>query len=153
MDVLNSYNKAILGIPVMWLMSWGTHAWSIAIATGGQAGKWDNRNPRSVTHKKKLQDKLPAEQFAKYERAVAASMNSFENLPLYAAAAIIGTVAKLDPKVMDNFALSFIAIRAVYQLVYVQTSKQIYTPLRSVLWISSIILCVRIFVQSAKVLR
>lgn len=155
MDVINNfgtYNRSILAIPAFWGMSWLTHWIGITVASRGNPAKWDNRNPRAAGMKKKLQDTLPPDVYAKYERAEAASANGFENLPLFAAAVILGNVAKLPAAEMDRFARNYLAIRFVYLLVYVYVSKQQYTGARSIIWLTSCVMCINVMVKAAKIL-
>lgn len=153
MDTLSLYNRSILAIPAYWGLCWATHAAAINIATGGKALKWDNRNPRASGLKEKLQKRLTPEVYAKYERCEAASANGFENLPLFATAVVLGNMAKLDQASLDKFAASYLVLRVIYFVSYTYTSKQEYTPIRSVLWISSALLSIGVIVQAAKVLN
>jgi uncharacterized MAPEG superfamily protein len=145
-------NFSIVSIPAYYVLSFLPHAYGIHVASGGNPAAWDNRCPRASKLKSSLQANLPADVYAKYERAEAASANSYENMPLYIGAIILGHFAKLDKAVLDKFAFRFLLVRAVYALVYVQTARQSRTPLRTLLWGYSIWMCVQVYLQAAKAL-
>lgn len=152
MSALNLYDKSILAIPAYYILSMFPHSYAIQVATNFQPLRWDNRNPRSSVLKKDLQEKLPKEQYEKYERCEAASANGMENLPLFASAIILGKMAALDRGEMEKFAGVYLALRALYFWNYIATKKNEYTLVRSGLWVGSVVLCVRTIMQAAKVL-
>ena len=143
-------NFSVLSIPAYYALSFLPHAYAVLVATRGQPWKWDNRNPRSSALKADLRSKLDPNTFALYERAEAASSNAYENMPLFTAAIIMGHVMGLDKKHLDSFALQFLLVRAGHTLSYVSTRRQRWTPLRTVLYIWSVALCVRVLVKAAK---
>lgn len=75
---LDTHNLSILAIPAYYVLSVLPHSYALNVATQGQLTKWDNRNPRSSDLKAKLKERLPAEEFAKYERLEACHANGME---------------------------------------------------------------------------
>jgi hypothetical protein len=75
---LDTHNLSILAIPAYYILSVLPHSYALNVATQGQLGKWDNRNPRSSVMKGKLKERLPAEEFDKYERLEACHANGME---------------------------------------------------------------------------
>jgi uncharacterized MAPEG superfamily protein len=143
-------NFSILSIPAYYALSFLPHAYAIRVATRGQPWKWDNRNPRSSALKSDLRSKLDPNTFALYERAEAASNNAYENMPLFTAAVILGHVVGLDKKYLDNFALQFLLVRAGHTLSYVATRRQRWSFLRTIFYLWSVALCVRVLVKAAR---
>lgn len=150
---LYGLNTSILSIPAFSILALLPHSYAINVASGGNALKWDNRNPRSPSLKDNLKARLDADTYAKYERAEAASANAYENIPLYAAAVIVGNIAGLPKERMSRFAAIFLTLRAAHSLVYINTKSQKWTVLRSLLWFSTVLLNFRIFYEAAKKLN
>jgi uncharacterized MAPEG superfamily protein len=170
---LDTHNLSILAIPAYYVLSVLPHSYALNVATGGQLTKWDNRNPRSSTLKSKLKDRLSAEEFAKYERLEACHANGMEvrfsctifanqtqayyvqNMPLFAAAIVLGNMAGLKKQGLDGlngFAGLFLAVRLLYTGVYATHQTQGPTAARSVLWFTGVALCFRTIIRAARAL-
>jgi uncharacterized MAPEG superfamily protein len=143
-------NFSVLAIPGYYLLSFLPHAYALHVATSGQPLKWDNRNPRAVGLKSRLQTKLPPELYALYERGEAASANCYENMPIFYSAIVMGHIAGLDKTFLNNFAFKYLMLRAAYIFSYVGITNQKYTPIRTILYFWSIVLCSRVLITSAK---
>ncbi|KAF3924371.1 hypothetical protein AA313_de0202718 [Arthrobotrys entomopaga] len=80
-----AYNYSLLSIAATWAISMGVHGYAVyVIRTSGATGvkiRYDNTNPRNQWDK--LKAKLPAEAYARSERAQAASANGLEVLGLW----------------------------------------------------------------------
>ena len=154
-SLLDTYNPSVLAIPAYYVLSVLPHSYALSVATQGKVLEWDNRNPRSSTMKAKLKDRLDADTFALYERAEACHANGMENLPLFAAAVILGNLAGLKKEGlggMTGFAGTYLAMRLAYTAVYLTTKTQGPTVLRSGLWVAGFSLCFRIIFKAAKAL-
>jgi uncharacterized MAPEG superfamily protein len=150
-----TYNPSILAIPAYYILSVAPHSYALTVATQGKLENFDNRNPRSSDLKAKLKQRLPAETFARYERAEACHANGMENMPLFTAAVILGNLAALKKEGLDGmtgFASTFLAIRLAYTAVYLNTNTQGPTLLRSGLWAAGFGLCFRVLFKAAKAL-
>ena len=147
------YNPSILAIPTFHLLSILPHSYALNVATQGDLMRWDNRNPRSTTMKAKLKDRLDANNFALYERLEACHANGMENLPLFAAAVILGNMAGIKKDGlggMTGFVASFLAVRLVYTAVYITNKTQGPSLLRSGLWATGVAMCGRVIFKAAK---
>ncbi|KAH8730991.1 hypothetical protein GQ44DRAFT_746367 [Phaeosphaeriaceae sp. PMI808] len=154
-SLLDTYNPSILAIPTYYILSVLPHTCALSVATQGQLGKWDNRNPRSSELKVRLKERLPAQIFAKYERLEACHANGMENLPLFATAVVLGNLAGLKKDGLDGlngFAAMFLAIRVAYTGVYVSAETQGPTLLRSGPWMAGVAVCFRTIIRAARVL-
>ncbi|KAF4549141.1 Hypothetical protein D9617_23g005560 [Elsinoe fawcettii] len=156
-------NLAVISIPAYYILSILPHAFSISVATNGDMSKFDNRNPRSSTYVASLKEKLPAEQFAKYERCEAAHKNNLESFPLFASAVFIGLLAdgvgkggiltgQTAGKETLRFIYSFLAVRLAYNVAYVTTARNRYTWIRSSLWVAGLALVGGQFYRAAGIL-
>lgn len=56
-------------------------------------GKWNNVNPRGADTNPSYQKSVPAETYAKFERAEAAHKNSMENAPFFVGAVLAANMA------------------------------------------------------------
>ncbi|KAF2745411.1 hypothetical protein M011DRAFT_469470 [Sporormia fimetaria CBS 119925] len=151
----DTYNPSILAIPAVHILSILPHSYALSVATNGRLSEWDNRNPRSSDLKSQIKSRLSPERYAFWERLEACHANGMENLPVFAAAVILGNMAGLKKDGwggMTGFAGMFLAIRAAYTAVYLNHTTQGPTWIRSGLWAAGVGLCVRIFVKSAKAL-
>jgi len=84
----------------------------------------------------------------KYLRAEAASMNGFENLALFAASVCIGYVGGLPVSTQNTAAGLYLLSRAVYNLLYILTTKERYSVLRTVAYCVGIGTCFTMFVEA-----
>jgi len=97
--------------------------------------RYNNRNPR--VWQSRL-DGLP-------QRAHAAHLNSFEALPIFAAAVLAALHTGLDPQLVDRLAIAFVALRSGYGLAYLADVHW----LRSLLWVGGLGCCVALLLYAA----
>ena len=96
------------------------------------AKDYDNNNPRIYLSKLE----------GKRARAVAAMKNGFEGLPLFIAAVIIAHLAHVTQNIIDGLAISYLIIRVIYSVVYIQGLG----GLRSVVWSIGLLCIISLFV-------
>jgi uncharacterized MAPEG superfamily protein len=153
MNILKTSNLSILGIPAYFLLAFFPHVYALNVATGGEPMKWEYSNPRSISLKAHLKERLSDSDFACYERSKACSANLYENMPLFASAVIVGNMAGLKKEGwggLNAFVGMYLGVRAIYALAYIGISNNKLSPLRTWLWTASWALCFRIFWQAAK---
>jgi len=146
-------NFSILSVPAYYVLSVLFHTYAVLLASRGQPTKWDNHNPRSSSVESRIQENLDSDLYAKYERAEAAHANGMENLPIFAAAIVVGNMARL--KGLEKIAGIYLALRAIYSVVSIQASDNRYTLVRTGLWAASLGVCFNVFrraVESATML-
>ena len=95
-------NYSIYAIPAFWLIAFAPHAYSAALIHRGTNGRVENANPRGASIAEMYRKSLDRATFGKVERARAAELNSFENLPIFAAAVICGNMAGLDVGTLNS---------------------------------------------------
>lgn len=123
--------------------------WYAAYIAESRGAKFDNVNPRHGHVA--LQNKLTKEDFGLYQRAEGAQQNGFENLPLFAAALIAGHWAKLPTETINNTALFYLGSRVLYTFLYLNITNLKYAGLRSVVFVSGVVACLRLFVKAGQV--
>lgn len=92
---------------------------------------FDNRDPRA----------WQARLSGMPQRAHAAHLNSFEALPLFAAAVIIAHLGGAEQARIDGLALAFIALRLGFGVCYIAG----WATLRSLVWAAALACCVGLF--------
>lgn len=95
-----------------------------------------------------LQTSVPAEIFARHERAQAAHDNGVENFPLLIAVVVLGNLAKLDVGFLNGVSAGFIGLRFLYTIAYIQIAQVKLSYLRSAFYFSSLLLCFYSIVRS-----
>jgi len=137
-------NFPLLSIPLFYALSMYPHGRAISIATKGDMSKHDNRNPKSTTLIEKTKQRLSPEDFAAYERCESCHRNSLENMPLFVAAVFAGLLAERDAGRdlgTSFFAASWLIVRTLYTINYVNTTSMKWTFARSGLWFVGTLLC------------
>ncbi len=98
------------------------------------APRYNNRNPRQWQARL---EGMP-------QRAHAAHLNSFEALPIFAAAVLAALHAGVEPVLLDRLALAFVALRLGYGLAYLADVHW----LRSLLWFGALACCVTLLAKA-----
>ncbi|KAF2192445.1 hypothetical protein K469DRAFT_735448 [Zopfia rhizophila CBS 207.26] len=127
-------NFSIYSIPVYWVMGLWPHIHGVRLIKKANNKKWDNCNPRGVDTAAKYQKSVPAEVFAKFERAEAAHKNMMENAPLFIGAVIAGNIAGLPASTLNAATGVYLALRIVYIGLYIKVTRQKYSYLRTTTW-------------------
>ncbi|KAG9236108.1 hypothetical protein BJ875DRAFT_457433 [Amylocarpus encephaloides] len=141
-------NLSLFAIPAYWVLTMAPHSYAVAIMSKANNGKWDNSNPRSSTWDNKLRTATPAEAYGRYERAEAAHKNGFENLPLFVGAILAGNLAGLSSVDLNRFTGAYLAMRALYTLVYVNVTRNSTSFFRTAIWLASTMGCMAVYVKS-----
>jgi uncharacterized MAPEG superfamily protein len=145
-------NLSIFAIPAFWIITMIPHNDAIALIKSSSNGRWDNTSPRSSLWDSKLQTTVPTEIYQRYERAEAAHKNGFENLPIFVGAILAGNIAKLDPWLLNIFAGIYLAMRVLYTMVYIHVRKGPASLFRTLIWFTSTMACMGVFVKAGFVL-
>ncbi|MCJ1379354.1 hypothetical protein MMC17_002455 [Xylographa soralifera] len=145
-------NFSIYAIPAFWLLALLPHNYAIYTIKSANNGKWDNSNPRSSNWDKNIQSTVPAECFRRYERATAAHKNGMENLALFATAIVLGNMAGLEAATLNTMAGAVLALRAVYNVVYVTVGDTRKSFARTGVWAASVGCCFYLIIKAGNVL-
>ena len=82
-------------------------------------GRFDNKNPRTYTRDTESDQSIDKATKATIIRAEGAQQNGFENLGLFAAAVVIGNVAKLPNETLNTLSAAYLASRVAYNGLYI----------------------------------
>ncbi|PNS18402.1 hypothetical protein CAC42_6219 [Sphaceloma murrayae] len=156
-------NLAIVSIPAYFIFSLVPHTYAVGIAAKGNIATLDNRNPRSTTFIDSLRQKLTPDEFARYERCESAHKNNLESFPLFASAVLAGLLAdgvgkggvltgEVAGKGTLRFVYSWFAVRTLFNVLYISTSNNKYTWIRSAVFFAGVGLAAQQFWRAAQIL-
>ncbi|MCJ1370971.1 hypothetical protein MMC20_002186 [Loxospora ochrophaea] len=134
-------NYSLYSVLAFWAIAVAPHAYATHIAKSANNGVWSNANPRGAKLNEHLRKTIPAETFARYERAEAASKNGFENLPLFGIAIAFGNIAQLPASTLNAVAGGVVGLRMLYNFLYVGISDEKASFARSGVWFLTVGLC------------
>ncbi|KAL6711898.1 hypothetical protein ACN47E_002941 [Coniothyrium glycines] len=140
-------NFSLYAVPAAWVLSIVPHFYAASL------GKFDNKNPRTYTQDTKSDQSIDKATKAKIIRAEGAQQNGFENLGLFAAAVVIGNVAKLPNSTLNTLSAAYLASRVVYNGLYIAGTTDLLSTLRSVSFLTGVGIIFTFFIQSGNVLR
>jgi hypothetical protein len=106
-------NYSLYAIPAFWVVALFPHGYAVRsshppsrsdmlnhqqanLIKKNNNNNWDNCNPRSTATTTSYQKTVPAECYAKFERAEAAHKNSMENAPFFMGAVLAGNMVGLS---------------------------------------------------------
>jgi len=141
-------NYSVFALPAYYIISTLPHTFAITLIYKANNGKWDNSNPHSSNWKSKIQQSVPADVFAKYERAEAAHRNGMENLALFTGAIVLGNLAELPASTLNIFAAATLCLRVVYQGFYIYNTDVRRSFARTGMWITFVGMCFYMIVRS-----
>ncbi|KAK4051629.1 hypothetical protein OIV83_002769 [Microbotryomycetes sp. JL201] len=148
---MSTANLSAIALPLAWVTAISPH-WLAAYLTFNDKDlkPFDNRCPREyVASVRALEKQTPV--VKKYLRAEAAQQNGFENLPIFIATVVAANAARLPAPLINKFITVYLASRVVYNLLYIQTTRQKYTGIRSVVYVGGIATCSYIMYRAAQV--
>ncbi|KAF2270830.1 hypothetical protein CC78DRAFT_538559 [Lojkania enalia] len=141
-------NYSLFAIPVYWFLSMAPHVYAVTTIKKANNNKWNNANPRSSDFDANLQKTVPKEIYTRYERAEAAHHNMIENTSLFIGAVIVGNMAGLDPRTLNISAGTYLGLRLTYILLYINTTRQKSSYVRSLNWFLSVAILMGIYVKA-----
>ncbi|KAJ3474323.1 hypothetical protein NLG97_g9898 [Lecanicillium saksenae] len=148
---------AIGSLPLTLLVSALPHWYTIYKAEANKVqGGWANENPRSFVARlnaKAASGKKLSDLESMILRGQAAQQNGFEWWAVWAAAVILGTLAKVPQEQMTKYTVIHVACRLVYNYLYVTTSRRSLSYLRTLVFQVSIYPAIAIFFKAASALN
>ncbi|KDQ54376.1 hypothetical protein JAAARDRAFT_60758 [Jaapia argillacea MUCL 33604] len=130
-SILESTPLCLYSIPIVWLTSFWPAATRLALV--GKTIGPQNLAPRAGVQRLTEKDPLLG---AKAARMEAAHQNGNEIFPLWIAAVFAGHLAGIDNYTMNTYSIAFIALRVVYNYIYVNQSTNIVAASRSLVWLA-----------------
>ncbi|KAF2150194.1 hypothetical protein K461DRAFT_300643 [Myriangium duriaei CBS 260.36] len=140
-------NLSLYAVPAAWVLSIAPHFYAASL------GRFDNKNPRTYTRETEGDQSIDKATKGKILRAESAQMNGFENVGLFASAVVIGNVAKLDNWTLNVLSGSYLATRAIYNLLYIRGTTDALASARSVAFVSGVGIIMTFFIKSGNLLK
>ncbi|EPQ50925.1 hypothetical protein GLOTRDRAFT_141378 [Gloeophyllum trabeum ATCC 11539] len=145
MPVTLSSPLSLYSIPVVWFIAFVNAPLRTSYITK-VAGRFNNADPRGNV--KRLLEKNP-EAGARAARMEAANANGNEILPLWAAAVLAGNYAGLENKTLNVCSAAFIALRALYNYIYVNQKTHSQGNLRTITWFAGVFIPLGLLIKAA----
>ncbi|MCJ1447557.1 MAG: hypothetical protein MMC23_008068 [Stictis urceolatum] len=135
---------ALLALPAFYVMALFPHFYSHSIVAASNNPKaYSNVAPRDCGDN--IKKALSQPDHAKYLRARAAHANGIENFPIFAAAVLSAKYMGLD---VGYWPLGVVALRALYNTLYIQTTNMGPSWLRTMAWMGMTGWCVITMVRA-----
>ncbi|KAF2032296.1 hypothetical protein EK21DRAFT_61268 [Setomelanomma holmii] len=150
-----SPNYSLYSIPIFWFISLYPHAYAASLIKKSNNNKWNNHNPRSIDTNTSYQKAVPATCYARFERAEAAHKNGMENAPFFVGAVVVGNTVGLDASMLGTMNVvmgMYLVLRMVYTVLYINTTTQKTSYLRSLTWFAGVVLLMGVYVRAGSVL-
>ena len=145
-------NYSIYALPAFYGMALVPLFYGNSIVMKATGGRIDFANPRGAATQENYRKSCDAATYATIERCKAAHNNAMENMPLFFAAVIVANMAGLDTGVMNFQCGLFLALRAVYTVLYIGVSNQNFALVRSVTWMTSVVGPLYLMVKAGNVM-
>ncbi|KAF1841556.1 uncharacterized protein K460DRAFT_344463 [Cucurbitaria berberidis CBS 394.84] len=143
-----SSNYSFYSIPIYWIVALYPHAYAAGVIKKANNNKWNNQSPRSTEANEQYKKSVPADVYATYERAEAAHKNAMENAPFFIGAVLAGNYAGLSPSTLNFITGAYLGLRILYSVLYINTTTQKSSYLRSLTWLSSIVLLIGTYIKA-----
>jgi len=150
---LSTTNYSFYTIPAAWLLSLLPHTYAIILYSRSAHKRFDNRHPRSLTSKLEGDQTIDKATKERIIRAEGAQQNGFENLAFYAAAVTAGNVAGLAPQTMNTLSATYLASRAVYNLIYINGNTAALAGARTTIYSAGVALLCTMFVMAGNAMN
>ncbi|KAL6703790.1 hypothetical protein ACN47E_009089 [Coniothyrium glycines] len=144
------FNYSLYSIPVYWVLALYPHAYAVSLIRNSNNKQWDNTNPRSTDTNEQYKKSVPADTYARFERAEAAHKNGLENAPFFIGAVLAGNYAGLRSTTLNAVTGTYVCLRVLYNVLYINTTTQKASRLRSVTWVSSFVLLFGTYIAAGK---
>ncbi|OQU99411.1 hypothetical protein CLAIMM_05047 [Cladophialophora immunda] len=128
----SSYAFALHSVPMAYMLSVPPHAYLFARLMKASGYAYSNLVPRAQLPT--LAPTLPKATADMLWRARGCHLNALEGFPLFAAAMIAGTHAKLDARELNTCAAEYLVARTLYSVLYMTVRGERASYLRSAVW-------------------
>ncbi|KAF8649158.1 hypothetical protein AX16_005956 [Volvariella volvacea WC 439] len=110
---------------------------------------YNNVQPRSNTQRIVENKEIPDKVGARVQRMEGAHLNGNEAFPLWTAAVFAGILVGLDNYTLNTTSLAYIAIRILYNQVYINHESGAVSYLRSIIFFTSVSMPMRLLFKAA----
>ncbi|UZJ54282.1 hypothetical protein CBS101457_003602 [Exobasidium rhododendri] len=150
-------NLSVFSLPITLFIAALPHWYTIYIAESNKIqGGWSNENPRAfvarLNSKAASGKKLNATE-EMILRGQSAQQNGFEWFPVWAAAVILGNMAKLPKDSLNTMTLIHLALRLLYYYIYVTVGDRKTSYIRTAVFQIGLIPAITIMFKAAHALQ
>jgi len=117
----------------------------------GRTTGYDNVEPRS--NLERFSKKVPAETAALARRYEGAHQNGFEILPIWIGAVLAANFANLETTTVNTVSAGFLAIRLLYNYVYINQKTEGAAAVRSLLFFTGLAAPMYLLIKAGNTLR
>ncbi|KAH0839126.1 hypothetical protein AYO21_04720 [Fonsecaea monophora] len=132
----SSYAFALHSVPMAYMLSVPPHLYLFSKLMKASGYAYSNLVPRAQLAT--LAPTLPKATADVLWRARGCHLNALEGFPLFAAAMIAGTHAKLDARELNTCAAEYLVARTLYSILYMTVRSEPASYLRSAVWTWSV---------------
>ncbi|WVR06824.1 hypothetical protein IAU60_003860 [Kwoniella sp. DSM 27419] len=148
------YNYSLWSIPCGWVIGqvplWWS-IWTVQILTKGRG--YNNACPKDSWESIKDNKDIPIKVRGRIQRAIAADINTHINLPLWAAAIGIASIARVPTSTLHRYSVIFLLARIAYNFAYILIERRVYSPVRSFLYGVGAYVSLALFVKAGNQLN
>ncbi|KAF7307829.1 hypothetical protein MKEN_01143100 [Mycena kentingensis (nom. inval.)] len=142
---LDTQNLSLYSIPVVW----ATAFLPTMLMENTSPKSYNNIAPRSSTPAVATNKAFSPEVVARIERMNGAHKNGMENLPIWVAAVLAATVAKVDVFTLNTVSIAYIFGRVVYNYIYFNQKTEAQSYMRTAVFFSTLGLPMYLLVSAA----
>ncbi|KAI1823067.1 hypothetical protein F4861DRAFT_351370 [Xylaria intraflava] len=141
-----SQNYSFYALPLAWFLTFVPGAYA---KSSGGGKNYDLANPRQYIESVQKDERLTKAAKNKILRCEAAAANGRETLGVFIGAVLAANYASVPVETINTLAGSYLASRAAYNFIYIvlQENRK-FAPLRSLVWIYGIGVCMTLFVKA-----
>ncbi|ORY75328.1 hypothetical protein BCR35DRAFT_353634 [Leucosporidium creatinivorum] len=148
---MSTTGLSLYAIPAGWIVAAAPHWYAGWLSKVSPDMKFfDNSAPREFLARVRAQEKQTPD-VGKFLRAEAAQQNGYENLPLFAAALVVGELTELPG--MTLFAGFYLGTRLLYNYIYIRSTTRRMGAFRSATYMVGLVSCLSIFVKAGNALN
>ncbi|KAJ5306754.1 hypothetical protein N7508_005769 [Penicillium antarcticum] len=147
---MSTNNYSIPSIIAAYGLGIAPHGYYLVKMMANAKGQSSNIFPRE--NLSTLKGQISTQVWERLARARGAHLNAMEGLPIFAAAMLTGTLAKLPAKDMNTLAVEYLGARILYTALYMGVRSEAASYLRTGVWAWSISLPIWALYKAEKVL-
>ena len=147
---LSKDNLSLYTIPICWIICIIPRFYASAEYKKATNKDFDARAPRDFARTVADDQGLDSATKGRIIRAEAAQFNGFENMGLFASAVVAGNMARLNPSTLNGLSMGYVAIRFIYNHLYIFGSTKGLAQMRTVTFLSGVALLMALFVQAGR---
>jgi len=142
---------SLYSIPVVWVI--GFYPTVLKTILIRRTIGFNNIQPRDNVARLAERKEVAPEITARAARLVAANLNGNETFPLWSIAVLAGNYARMNNETLNTLALSYVALRILFNYVYANQKTSFHAFIRSAVWTVGISLPLYILLKAANIVQ